>query len=94
MVVYAALMDYYAALGWGKFGYYTFFLTLVLDLPALAAFGIGMVETPGTASLLLVANRVVVLSANGGNSMLVSFHPGFLSSCGHYFCSIFYFKVL
>lgn len=94
MVVYAALMDYYAALGWGKFGYYTFFLTLVLDLPALAAFGIGMVETPGTASLLLVANRVVVLSANGGNSMLVSFHPDFLSSCGHYFCSIFYFKVL
>ena len=70
LLIYAFFFETYAEIGWKSFGYYTVFMTIVLDLPALAAYSIGMIETPGISSLLLVVNRIIVLSSNGGNNIM------------------------
>ena len=52
MLGYAIIIARQAAPGWGGFGYYTGIMTLVLDIPALAAFRIGLVESPGISTML------------------------------------------
>ncbi len=69
MLGYSALLSHSATPGWEMFGFYASLMTLVLDIPALAAFSIGVVGSPGASAILLVANRCLILVANGGTVM-------------------------
>ena len=84
LIIYASLQQEYAEEGWKYFGWYSVLMTVILDVPALAAYSVGMIETPGISSLLLVVNRFLVLSSNGGNFMLAEF-IGFVGY-GLWFC--------